>query len=199
MTNLRIHSEVLSSFRDGNAAAFEIIYNLYHYTIYGFAYYYLGNQQDAEDIASETFVKLWNLRNNFQTMENILAFLRITTRNACLDFLKAKKRNVERTSELIYMQEQDYIESFNDFDIKGEVLRYVHREIENLPKKSRRVMQLALNGYKNAEIARQLNVCIQTVMNQKTSALKSIRVAILAKKLMLLLLLLNTKDNSGQC
>lgn len=177
----------MNRFRNGDPEAFEKIYNSYHYTIYGFARYYLQNDIEAEDIASETFVKLWKLRANFESLQNVLAFLRITTRNACLDYMKYKKRQFSNKQELLYLMDPDDQKAFADAEIKNEVLKHIFNAIESLPKKSRRVMQMSVSGMKNGEIARELGVSLQTVLNQKTNALKVIRVAVLAKKVFVMM------------
>lgn len=181
MRNPGYEEVLMNKFRNGDAEAFEQIYNSYHYTIYGFARYYLQNDIEAEDIASETFVKLWKLRANFDNLGNVLAFLRITTRNACLDYIKFKKRQLANKQELFYLLPDDDQKAFAADEIKNEVLKHIHSAIESLPKKSRRVMQMSVAGMKNGEIAQELNVSVQTVMNQKTSALKVIRIRVLEK------------------
>jgi RNA polymerase sigma-70 factor (family 1) len=188
MRNPGYEESLMSKFRSGDPEAFEKIYNSYHYTIYGFARYYLQNDAEAEDITSETFVKLWKLKANFESLNNVLAFLRITTRNACLDYMKFKKRQVAGKQALAYLMDPDDQKAFADEEIKSEVLKHIHDAIESLPKKSRRVMQMSVAGMKNGEIARELNVSVQTVMNQKTSALKVIRIAVLKRAFLLLCL-----------
>jgi RNA polymerase sigma-70 factor (family 1) len=186
MRNPGYEEALMSRFRSGDPEAFEKVYNSYHYTIYGFARYYLQNDTEAEDITSETFVKLWKLKANFESLNNVLAFLRITTRNACLDYMKFKKRQMAGKQELLYLLDPDDQKAFADLEIKNEVLKHIHNAIESLPKKSRRVMQMTVSGMKNGEIARELNVSVQTVMNQKTSALKVIRMRVLEKMFVLL-------------
>src|SRR5687767_2538515 len=181
MRNPGYEEGLMNKFRTGDPEAFETIYNSYHYTIYGFARYYLQNDIEAEDIASETFVKLWKLRANFESLQNVLAFLRITTRNACLDYMKYKKRQMANKQELFYLLPDDDQKAFAADEVKNEVLKHIHNAIESLPKKSRRVMEMSVRGMKNGEIARELNVSVQTVMNQKTSALKVIRIRVLER------------------
>lgn len=188
MRNPGYEEALMTKFRSGDPEAFEKIYNSYHQTIYGFARYYLQNDAEAEDITSETFVKLWKLKANFENLNNILAFLRITTRNACLDYMKFKKRQLAGRQELFYLLSEDDQKGFAAESIKNEVLKHIHSAIESLPKKSRKVMQLTVKGMKNGEIAKQLNVSVQTVMNQKTSAIKVIRIRVLAKMTLFIVL-----------
>ena len=83
--------------------------------------------------------------------------------------------------ELFYLLPDDDQKAFAADEVKNEVLKHIHNAIESLPKKSRRVMQMSVAGMKNGEIARELNVSVQTVMNQKTSALKVIRIRVLER------------------
>lgn len=95
--------------------------------------------------------------------------------------MKYKKRQLAGKQELFYLLPDDDQKAFAEDEIKNEVLKHIHHAIESLPKKSRRVMQMSVQGMKNGEIARELNVSVQTVMNQKTSALKVIRMRVLEK------------------
>lgn len=181
MRNPGYEQVLMDRFRNGDTEAFEIIYNSYHYTIYGFARYYLQNDIEAEDIASETFVKLWKLRANFESLQNVLGFLRVTTRNACIDYIKFKNRQGAGKEELLYLLDEVDEQAFANEEIRNEVLKYINDAIEKLPKKSRMVMQLSVKGMKNADIAKELNVSLQTVLNQKSHAIKRIRVEVLAR------------------
>lgn len=184
MRNPGYEELLMVKFRNGDPEAFEKIYNSYHYTILGFARYYLQNDKEAEDITSETFVKLWKLKANFENLNNVLAFLRITTRNACLDYIKYRKRQSAGKEDLIYLFDDDDFKAFAEQEIKNEILKQIHDAIESLPKKSRLVMQMTAKGMKNGEIAKELNVSVQTVMNQKTNAMKRIKMKVLGRRLL---------------
>lgn len=194
MRNPGYEEVLMNKFRNGDPEAFEMIYNSYHYTIYGFARYFLQNDIEAEDIASETFLKLWKLRANFENMQNILSFLRITTRNACMDYMRFKKRQHNNKEELFYLLPEDDQKAFAADEIKNEVLKHIHSAIESLPNKSKRVMQMSVSGMRPVEIAKELNVSVQTVLNQKTSALKVIRIRVLEKMAMVMVFVMKLID-----
>lgn len=58
--------------------------------IYTFARYYLGNREDAEDVAQEVLLRLWD---NWRQVEagRLPAWIARVTRNACLDALRSRK------------------------------------------------------------------------------------------------------------
>ena len=63
--------------------------------IYGLAYQYMGNREDAEDVAQEVLLRLWNHSSGL-TSEGQAAWLGRVTRNACLDALR--RRNSYRSA-----------------------------------------------------------------------------------------------------
>jgi RNA polymerase sigma-70 factor (family 1) len=165
-------------FREGNKEAYAAIFNTFHTPIYYFIKKLVNDADEASDIAAETFIKLWKLRANFDTQQNIKAFLYITARNACLDYLRSTQRQTIKQQEYIYVagQEQEIITSIHE-DIKAEVYQQILEEVEKLPTQCRKIFKMAyLQNMKNAEIAEALGLTSQTVKNQKVRAIKLLRV-----------------------
>ncbi|HEX4851918.1 MAG TPA: sigma factor, partial [Puia sp.] len=76
---------ILRLFNQGDRSAFTAIYNSYSNRVFLYAKYLLNSSVEAEDIVSDTFLKLWHVKARFRTQDKISAFLVITTRNACYD------------------------------------------------------------------------------------------------------------------
>ncbi len=49
-----------------------------------------GNMDDAEDVAQDTFLKMWSMRNSMDSYESPDALAIRIARNKCLDILKKK-------------------------------------------------------------------------------------------------------------
>lgn len=62
----------------------------YRNNIYNYAYYYLRNREEAEDVAQEVLIKLWN---NWDSIDQSLLqpWLIRVTRNASIDALRKRK------------------------------------------------------------------------------------------------------------
>ena len=58
--------------------------------IYGLAYQYMTNREDAEDVTQEVLLRLWD-HNSGLTGEAQEAWIYRVTRNACLDALRRRK------------------------------------------------------------------------------------------------------------
>lgn len=80
-----------------DAEAYGQIYDIYASRIYRFIYFKIGSKQDAEDIASETFLKAWQYIQDGQAIKNLNAFLYSIARNSVIDHYRkqAKKRDFE--------------------------------------------------------------------------------------------------------
>lgn len=172
-------NNLIAQFVRGDNEAFTAVYNAYYSTLLAFVRKMIPEKEDAEDIAADIFVRLWRHRTNFDTIRNLEAFLYITARNACLDFLRHLKRQTEKQKELILALQQQPTENALPEDIKAEVLATILEEIEKLPKSAGRVFRLAyFDGLSNDEIARLLDITNQSVRNHKQRALKTLRDAL---------------------
>lgn len=177
--------DLIIQFKQGDAGAFSAIYNKYFHTLYSFVRKFIPEKEDAEDITAEIFLKLWRLRANLESIKNIEAFLYITARNACLDFLRHMKRQSEREKELLYMLLQQPADSLLEDDVKTEVLKAIHQEIFRLPESCRRVFEMAyMEGRSNEEIAAVLKINNQSVRNHKQRAIKLLRLTLLNRNIL---------------
>jgi RNA polymerase sigma-70 factor (family 1) len=179
-------NDLIVQFNEGDTEAFTTIYNRYYSTLYYFVRRFIPEREDAEDITADIFAKLWHLRANLQTIKNIEAFLYITGRNACLDFLRHIQRRNLRQKELFETLLQQPEEGVLDEEVKTAVLRTIYAEIEKLPRSTRNVFKMAyLEGMSNGEIADALNINNQSVRNYKLRAVKLLRIALLNKNMVM--------------
>lgn len=176
--------------------SFRALYHQYQASLFFQAFGLLQDQQEAEDIVTESFMKLWKTRDQFNSIGAAVNWLRVTTRNACLDLLKHRKVVQHSISELSAKGTGNENEWYHE-DLLAELLQEVYASIESLPEKSREVFRLRyIDGLKNEEIAGKLGIRHQSVRNHLATALKMIRVKLLDKDhlLPILLLMLKFKD-----
>jgi RNA polymerase sigma-70 factor (family 1) len=176
--------EVIALFHGGNKWAFQHVYGLHNKTLCYFAAHLTRNQQQAEEIVSDAFVKLFRLRQNFDSLTNIRAFLYITVRNASFNAIRQTKRLTKAQQELLYLMQNEA--DHQEFDeIETSLLEKVYVEIELLPKQCRQVFKLIfVDRMTTTEIAEQMNLSRNTVQNHKARAMKLLRTAFLKKKLL---------------
>ncbi|MFT3949752.1 MAG: RNA polymerase sigma-70 factor [Agriterribacter sp.] len=182
--------ELIRHFSAGAPAAFRTVYKQLYLPVFRFVQQWVDNTEDAEELTADMFVKLWNSRDRFETIDHIRAFLHVTARNACINFLKQLRVKTVRQAE---MQKQLVIDSTPDFtlrEIRQELMKLIYAEVEHMPKKMKEIFLLSYaEGLKSSEIALRLNLSVQTVQNQKANAIRLLKIALADKSLLLALLI----------
>lgn len=104
--------EAVENLRKGSAEAFQILYHKYHNRVYRFCLRMLGSEDAAKDAFQETFVKVYENRENFKG-ENFGGWLFTIARNTCYNILRTNKQHSE-------FDESYHVEKSNnnDFGLK---------------------------------------------------------------------------------
>lgn len=152
---------------------FRSIFDKYYISLCMFANQYVGNDALAADIVQECFVKLWQLRDDFMYVHQIKSFLYTSVRNKSLNELEHTKVMNEYAQKVQEMSKDSF---FQDKVIAEESYRILVDAIEKLPPQMKSIMQLALEGKSNPEIAETLNISGETVHSQKKIAYRKLRV-----------------------
>lgn len=154
----------------GDETAFREFFNEFYQTLCTFANSYVLDNALAADIVQETFVKLWNRKQNFESILKMKSFLYVTVRNSCLNKIRDKKTTT------VNLSEADHLIFFQDTLIEKETCRILYKAIGTLPPQTRKIIELALEGKKNTEIAEELNIHTNSVLTLKKLAYRKLRI-----------------------
>lgn len=106
--------------------AFSQIYDLYITPIYRFIYFKVSSRQDAEDLTSEVFLKIWQyITETEEEIENLRALLYRSARNLVIDFYRRNaKRDLVHDPEVLNAVVDERQQSFlskidNQFELKN--------------------------------------------------------------------------------
>jgi len=173
-------AEIVSELKRGSTKALHAVHDLYYPALRNFAMSLVVDGPAAEDIVAEVFVTLWKKHKDFETLQNIKAFVYISTRNACINHLKKLQRDVVMKSGLTNYLSLDHEEFALNEMIKAEVLQQIYEAIEALPSQCKKVFKLCyVEGLSNSEVAEQFSISINTVKNHKVKALGLLRLKFL--------------------
>ncbi|MCU7549718.1 sigma-70 family RNA polymerase sigma factor [Chitinophagaceae bacterium LB-8] len=183
-------NDVMLRFADGDRKAFETIYHQYYLSVFRFAKRLVIDRAAAEDITTETFLKLWKKRSDFADPQKLKSFLFITAKNACLNHLRSEKRQGQNQLELENALADQTETNFLQHEITECVYQFLYEEIDRLPLKMKTILKLQLVGMKNDEISVHMNIAEKTVRNLKVEAIKQLRVAFFKKNIAVWVLVL---------
>ena len=169
----------LPAFRDGNAHAFKLVYNRLSKSLLYFVQNIIDSPADAEDIVASAFMKLFNARQGMESFEHVKRWLYVIVRNEAIDYLRFRTRSREVHQDLGYAGEAN--EEMADLEmLKMNLLQSLQEAIEGLPRQRKAIVQLYFFEKKTtSEIAEQLKLNSQTVLNHKTRALEALRKTVL--------------------
>lgn len=83
--------QLVTNYLKGDEKALEILIKRYLKPIYSFVFRLVGNNQEAEDITQEAFVKAWRNLKKFDSKKKFKTWIFHITKNTSFDFLKKKK------------------------------------------------------------------------------------------------------------
>jgi RNA polymerase sigma-70 factor, ECF subfamily len=83
----------IDRWQGGEEAAFTALVEKYRERVRAVAYRFLLNQAEAEDIAQETFIRLFQARDRYRPKAKFSSFLFTITHRLCLNTLRHRKRH----------------------------------------------------------------------------------------------------------
>ena len=153
----------------------EALMSLYSNDLFLFVRGIVNNNEVAEELVSDVFVKIWSKRDHFLTISNIKAYLFILARNESISFIRKSKK-----MKIISLEEVgDYysipLESDGSELFDQEMIDKINVAIEGLPSKCKMAFCLAkINGLKYKDIAEIMEISPRTIKNHIAYALEKI-------------------------
>lgn len=131
------------------------LYRKYCDGMFSVAMRFLRNEDDAEDVLQESFIKAFQRIDQYKGEVTFGAWLKRIVVNGCIDFLKSQKQRLVTLDETyMHISEEDQWVVKEDIDLDE-----VKEAIAALPAKYSYVVQLYLvEGYDHSEIAEILTI-----------------------------------------
>ena len=143
--NILSDEDLIGDFQAGDVSAFEEIVRRYKDQLVNFAYRFLGDLEEAEDIAQETFLRVFRKKNAYRNVAKFSTWIYTITGNLAKTELRRRKRR-----KLISLSSLGFEDK--DFDLKDtkkgpeesvhELIKdeFIQRAINLLPDKFREVI-----------------------------------------------------------
>ena len=159
--------------REGDPEAFSRLVSQHYERIFGTVYSLIGNRDDADDLTQEVFLKAYRSLGRFRGKSQFYTWLYRIGVNACLDWLKSRKR---RSGDLSVEREQ--WEGREDRGLTGQVATdagverqelqaILEQALDTLPDEYRMTVVLReIDGLAYEEIADLLRCNVGTVKSR---------------------------------
>ncbi len=155
--------------------AFEKVFKIYYKPLCHYAYSFLYDEAEAEEVVQNTFVKIWERKSEIEITDSTKAYLYSMVRNQCLNVIKHEKVKKHFAQDHTYAAETSrplVEEKILLTDLESKIVE----AMQALPAQCRLIFQLSrFEELKYQEIAAQLEISVKTVENQMGKALKIMR------------------------
>lgn len=179
--------EALTAFNSGEDAAFDFFYKRYHTQVFVIANRYLNDEDEAKDVRSKTFIKLWQFKGklNFRSTPQLFTWLRSTARNQCIDYIRMQAIHKSKEAAILLHNalNENVRQVFEVTDKEAAVLDRIMKGVDNLPPNLKYIFKLRCEDeLKFRDIAKQLNADVSTIKKRYARALELIKRTLCLKK-----------------
>lgn len=180
---------ILQRIARNDVGGLRALMELYFPILSSFAEKFVRDSLLAQDIAQETFIKIWEHRGSFGHFGALRKFMYVTARNSGLNAVRDRQRAEKRAEQFEMLKQEDDRFAMDEI-IYAELMADIHKAVAALPAKMKEVFLLAyVERCSNQEIADRLQLSQQTVRNQKSRALKLVQQRLGGEKYLLLIAL----------
>jgi RNA polymerase sigma-70 factor, ECF subfamily len=179
--------ELIREAQKGHRAAFDTLVRRYDQSVLRLALHMLGNEQDAQDVHQEAFIKAYRHLGNFRFECSFYTWLYRIVTNLCLDQLRRRKSRKEDPSTVMDAagEEMDLMANVQDDRATANPARELDRKnmhaaiqsaLDSLTPRERTVFELKhYQGLKLRTIGEMLSTTEETAKNTLFRATRKLR------------------------
>ena len=168
-----------------SANSFNAVYTAYYRKSFLFVKSYVHDELVAEDIVSESLIKLWE-RMKLQPIEHVQSYLFTILKNSSLDYLKhesVERKAFKSLNEHLLREHEIRVSVLQACDpneiFSTEIERILRETLATLPEKSRNIFMMSrFENKSNKEIAEIFNISVKGIDYHIALAIKTLRVSL---------------------
>lgn len=159
---------LVTGLADGDKSAFERLYDRHVRAVYAYAMTHLETRQDAEEVAQDVFVTLWQRRRSIELPgDSVLPWLIVTCRNKVLNRRRAVAVHERRRSGDADPVELPVVTGPEHEAERRELHRQIDRAVSSLGETDRTVFELCIvEGRSYDDVARITGTTNGSVRNR---------------------------------
>jgi RNA polymerase sigma-70 factor (ECF subfamily) len=182
MKNHDLDAELIRQVAEGNESAFEALVEKYQHPVVNTIYRYISDSTQAEDVAQEVFVKVWQHAGSFRGKSKFSTWLYKIVVNQCLNYRSRERKNTDALDRPVKDETPEADVSLE----AGERQAAVRKAIDELPEKQRIALILSRfdrKSYKEiSEIMRCSLSSVESLIFRAKENLKKKIVLLIEKK-----------------
>ncbi|WP_195437336.1 RNA polymerase sigma factor [Parabacteroides goldsteinii] len=183
--------QLILSLKNGSYKAFERIYQMYAKRLFAYSLQFTKSQEESEEIVQDVFMRLWTNRAKIRQEDTLRSLLFIMTKHYLINAFRTKINQPEYEEYIQYVNEHSVDDASYQLEYQEFVTKF-RAILKTLPETQQRVITLSkIEQFSNKEIADKLSLSEQTVKNQLSLGLKTLKEKLGSLGIYLMLLFIN--------
>ncbi|THU40050.1 RNA polymerase sigma-70 factor [Niastella caeni] len=155
--------------------AYHALYNIFFNNLHRFCFSFVKSSEVAEEIVSDVFIKLWQIRNKLPEIVNLKVYLYQIAKNFCLNYITRHFKNPVVSLDEMDLETVISLDNPEELCISADIINTIRQSIRQLPPQCRLIFQMVKeDGMRYKEVADILNISVITVRNQVAIATRKI-------------------------
>ncbi|MEK7775287.1 MAG: sigma-70 family RNA polymerase sigma factor [Candidatus Zixiibacteriota bacterium] len=162
--------ELVEAFASGDNRAFTELVGRYQKKVYSVAFQVVGNHLDADEVVQETFVRIYNRREELRAVQYFTSFVMRVATNYAIDLLRKRKGQDSLTTSTDDLPERVQLDlasrvSTPERDYRSQkIMAEIMQALDRLPPRQKLTAILHdVEGYTKSEIAEMMKCPEATV------------------------------------
>ncbi len=167
--------DIVRAINKSDLKTFEHVFKEYYAMLCNFAYSYLKDEVQAEEIVQEVFYKIWEKRRTLRIKSSLKSYLMQAVKNTALKQIRHEQISNKYKDYAIHVDNKATIDPAEELNAK-ELAGIIRKTINDLPERCREIFTMSrYEGLKYSEIAKKLSISVKTVEANMGKALKIFR------------------------
>jgi RNA polymerase sigma-70 factor (ECF subfamily) len=167
--------ELVNALKKQDTIAIKALYDMYSGALFGVISRIIQQTEVAEDVLQETFVKIWNSANSYDSSKGrLFTWMMNVARNLSIDKLRSKDfKNSNKNQDI--ENNVDFIDQQKKVSFNADTLG-LKEMVTTLKPDFKNVLDMVyFKGYTHVETAEQLNLPLGTVKTRVRMAILELR------------------------
>lgn len=168
----------IDALKKGDQLALKALFDDVFHHVWFYSWKITDNKYESEDIALRGFISSWEKINLFSTMKEMMKYLYVTVKNDSINYIKREKIKRRYERHVLQSEEHDVNKALESVTREVILIERLYEEVEKLPPQCKTMFKMYyLDNIPRKEIAKKLNVTIDTVNNQCRNAVIKLKAA----------------------
>lgn len=167
-----LEKHIVELLQEGNDKAISLLYEHYGDTLYGVAFKVVRDEELAQDVLQESFVKIWNKAHTYDASKaRLFTWLFRITRNTAID----KVRSLSNKSEREIQMDVSGVYNVGVEDLRPELMD-MKQQLDKIEPRYRTVLEaLFFEGMTQQEASEELGIPLGTIKSRLKIGLRELK------------------------